>query len=84
MLISLTPTKLYKLLLSLKGTEASGFYFYGWIFILKLPTVIIPPFEARHNENIRFSPFQGECLLNSYSNKLDYRLGASPKIPLAF
>lgn len=64
--------------------EKSGTCLSGCSCLFIPPTVMIPPLEARHNENIFFYPFQIECYLNIYYNKLDYLFGANPKIPLAF
>lgn len=64
--------------------EISGFVLFWFIFVLIPPTVIKPLLEARHSENTRFYPFNGECRLNNYYSKFDYLLGAKPNIPLAF
>jgi hypothetical protein len=64
--------------------DTSGFYLWGCIYLFTPPTVITPLLEARQRENTLFYPFQGECLLNNYYSKFDYRFGAKPKIPFAF
>ena len=82
-LISCTPIKLYKFWSALNPIEISGSVLPSCSPVLIPPTVMSPPLGARHSENSFFSPFD-ECFAINSSSKLDYLLGARPKIPLAF